>query len=53
MQHTGVRDKDNKTPLHYACRGGEKDVLVYLVGELKCDIGEFIPSSYHFNAIRK
>ena len=41
IQQIGVRDKDNKTPLHYACRGGKKDVIAYLVEDLECDIGEF------------
>ena len=36
-----MRDKDNKTPVHYASEGGEKDILVYLIEELDCDIGEF------------
>ncbi len=41
-QHTtDVRDKDNKTPLHCACEGGSKDVVQYLVEEVKCDVGEF------------
>ena len=40
MQLTGVKDKDNKTPLHYACEGGEKDVVVYLTQELQCNVGE-------------
>ncbi len=35
-----MRDKDNKTPLHYACERGSKDVVQYLVEEIKCDVGE-------------
>ncbi len=30
----------NTTPLHYACEGGSKDVVQYLVEELKMDLGE-------------
>ncbi len=37
---TDVRDKVNMTPLHYACVGGSKDVVQYLVEELKMDVGE-------------
>ncbi len=37
---TDVRDKDNWTPLHTACVGGRKDVVQYLVEELKMDVGE-------------
>ncbi len=37
---TDVRDKDNRTPLHWACSGGSKDVVQYLVEELKMDVGE-------------
>ena len=36
---TDVRDVSNKTPLHYACMGGSKDLVQYLV-ELKMDVGE-------------
>ncbi len=37
---TGVRDKYNMTPLHYACVEGSKDLVKYLVEELKMDVGE-------------
>ncbi len=37
---TDVRDKYNRTPLHCACVGGSKDVVQYLVEELKMDVGE-------------
>ncbi len=37
---TDVRDKNNMTPLHLACEGGSKDVVQYLVEELKMDVGE-------------
>ena len=39
---TDVRDKDNKTPLHWACEGGSIDVVQYLVEERKMDVGEII-----------
>ncbi len=40
-QHTtDARDKNNKTPLHWACEGGNEDVVQYLVEEIKCDVGE-------------
>ncbi len=37
---TDVRDEDNRTPLHWACWSGSKDVVQYLVEELKMDVGE-------------
>ncbi len=37
---TDVRDDYNKTPLHWACQGGSKDVVQYLVEELKMNVGE-------------
>ena len=37
---TDVRDDDNMTPLHYACMGGSKDMVQYLVEEMKMDVGE-------------
>ncbi len=37
---TDVRDNDDETPLHTACGGGSKDVVQYLVEELKMDVGE-------------
>ena len=40
--HTDVGDKDNLTPLLYACQCGSKELVQYLVGELKCDVGEFV-----------
>ncbi len=40
--HTDVRDKDNRTPLHWACMGGSLKVVQYLVEDLKWDIGECI-----------
>ncbi len=35
-----MRDEDNRTPLQWACRIGSKDVVQYLVEELKVDVGE-------------
>ncbi len=37
---TDVRDKYNKTPLHWACGWGHKHVVQYLVEEAKCYVGE-------------
>ncbi len=37
---TDVRDKDNRGPLHWACNGGSKDVVQYLVEKRKMDVGE-------------
>ena len=37
---TDVRDKNNKTPLHWACWGGSIDTVQYLVEEVKMDVGE-------------
>ncbi len=37
---TDVRGKYNMSPLHLACEGGSKDVVQYLVEELKMDVGE-------------
>ena len=42
MQHTDVRDEQNMTPLHYACIGGHKDLVVYLIEVIKCDVGECV-----------
>ncbi len=38
--HTGVRGKFNYTPLHWACVGGYKDIVQFLVEVGKCNIGE-------------
>ena len=35
-----MRDKYNKTSLHFACLGGSKDVVQYLVEEMRMDVGE-------------
>ena len=41
-QSTDARDKYNQTPLHFACKGlVSKELIQYLVEELKCDVGEF------------
>ncbi len=42
MTHTDVRDKLNRTPLHYACSGGSLQVVQYLVDVLKVHVGECI-----------
>ncbi len=38
--HTGVKDEDNNTPLHWACWNGHKDIAHFLVEVCKCNIGE-------------
>ncbi len=37
---TDVRGENNKTLVHLACLGGSKDLVQYLVEELKMDVGE-------------
>ncbi len=37
---TDVRGENNWTPLFFACEGGSKDMVQYLVEELKMDVGE-------------
>ena len=34
--------KDGKTPLHHACAGGNKEVVVYLIREAGCKVDELI-----------
>ena len=29
-----------QTPLHHACAGGNKDIVQYLVEDIKCEVGE-------------
>ena len=43
-------DKDNLTALHYACVNGNKELIQYLVEELKCDVGEFVGACLHMTA---
>ena len=43
-------DKDNATPLHHACIKGNKELIQYLVEELKCDVGEFVGVCLHMTA---
>ena len=31
---------DNKTPLHHACEHGRIEILMYLIQETSCDVGE-------------
>ena len=40
--HSEVRDKNNETPLHYACYYGHTEIVKFLVEEAKCNIGELI-----------
>ncbi len=44
---TDVRDNDKQTPLHFACEGGSKKVVQYLVEEAKCDVGESVLCIVH------
>ena len=39
---TDVRDGYSMTPLLCACMGGNKDLVQYLVEEIKCAVGEFV-----------
>ena len=40
LYYTDIRDADNSSPLHLACTGGHKDVVVYLVEKANCDVSE-------------
>ena len=40
--HIDVRNKDNVTPLHFACVGGNKEIVEYILQKLKVDVGEFV-----------
>ena len=31
-------DKDKWTPLHYACQGGHKNIVQYLITDLRCEL---------------
>ena len=48
--HTDVGDINNLTALHYACVNGNKELIQYLVEELKCDVGEFVGACLHRTA---
>ena len=37
---TDVRYEDGRSPLHWACEGGHKDVVEYLVEKANCDVSE-------------
>ena len=39
---TDVRNGYNNTPLLSACMGGNKELVQYLVEEIKCNVGEFV-----------
>ena len=39
---TDVRGELNATTVHAACQGGNKEIIQYVVEELKCNIGELI-----------
>ena len=38
----GVEGRNGQTPLHRACYGGQKEVVVYLTREAGCKVGELI-----------
>ena len=48
--HTDVRDVKKLTPIHKACINGNKELVQYLVEELKCDVGEFVGACLHMTA---
>ena len=31
-----------QTPLHHACASGNKDIVQYLVEDIKCEVGEYM-----------
>ena len=35
-----VKDKEDRSPLHLACEGGQKDVVEYLVEKANCDVSK-------------
>ena len=35
-----VRDRDNRSPLHFSCEGGHQHVVEYLVEKANCDVSE-------------
>ena len=34
-------DEYNRTPLHWALRGRSKEIAIYLIDELMCDVGRY------------
>ena len=48
--HTDVGDIYNANALHHACGNGNKELVQYLVEELKCDVGEFVGACLHMTA---
>ena len=39
--HAVVRDDLENSLLHFACWGGHMKVILYLIEEMKCDVGEY------------
>ena len=37
---TDVRDRNDDSLIHFACEGGHKEIVQYLIETLKCDVGE-------------
>ena len=40
--HTVAMDDFGNSYLHFACYGGHMKVILYLIEEVKCDVGEYI-----------
>ena len=53
IPYTDVRDRNADSLIHFACEGGHKEIVQYLVETLKCDVGKkvFVDTYYiHTNA---
>ena len=35
-----MRDRDDDSLIHFACEGGHKEIVQYLIETLKCDAGK-------------
>ena len=40
IYNTDVKNKYNRSPLHFACENGNKGVVEYLVEKANCDVSE-------------
>ena len=40
--YTDVKSTEDVTPLHFACVGGNKEIVQYLLQKLKLDVGKFV-----------
>ena len=45
-----MSDINNATALHHASVNGNKELIQYLVEELKCDVGEFVGACLRMTA---